>query len=126
MFYIRAVVRLEDAVTEVTKEEHKKMSRNNAQSYNKLKAGLKKNAKSYEVELGEYRTNPVASEDSFEDTESEGEETKKVPTGEGEDSDWGSDDEDEDDFSDDDEEYDFGDRGTENRRKFWELKPGQT
>lgn len=130
VFYIRALVRLEDVVNETTKEEHKKMSRNNAQSFNKLKAGLKKNGKSYETELAEFRTNPVASEDSFDEEDSEDEEAKAVPVGDDEDSDWGSDDEDEDDFSedDDDEDYDFGDRGTgtENRRKFWELKPGQT
>ena len=128
VFYIRALVRLEDCVLAVTKEENKKMNRNNAQSYNKLKAGLKKNAKTYETELAEFRANPVASEDSFDEDESEDEETKAAPAGEGEDSDWGSEDEDVDDFSedDDDEDYDFGDRGTENRRKFWELKPGQT
>jgi translation initiation factor 3 subunit C len=117
VFYIRAIVRLEDTVSVVTKEEQKKMGKNAATSFNKLRMGLKKNAKNYETELANFRANPVESE---EEVESDSEGDAKPVAGSDEESDW------DDDEDSDDEEIDRRTYDPNNPRKFWELKPGQT
>lgn len=77
VFYIRTLARLEDAVNNLNKEAQKKLSSNNAKSFNKLKANLKKHNKNYEEDINKFRDNPVESEESSE-SESESEEKPKA------------------------------------------------
>lgn len=149
VFYIRTLVRLEDAVAALSKENQKKLSTNNAKSYSKLRINLKKHNKAYEEQIAKFRNNPVESEESSDSEEvvQKKEENKpqvaKKSSKRKERKDE-SDEEDEEDQEDDDEEDDdddeewgegsesdeesdeVGDRSLDphNRRAFWTLKEG--
>jgi translation initiation factor 3 subunit C len=153
VFYVRTLVRLEDAVASVTKDQQKKFNSNNAKSFTKLKANLKKNNLAYKEEIDKFRANPVESEESSEEEEEESEEKpkakakssekqqKKPEKKESEDEDEDEDedeneDEDEDEDREDDDDWGEGSEEEEsseeeerpldpqNRRRFWELKEG--
>ena len=79
VFYIRTLVRLEDAVVNLTKEAQKKLSTNTAKSFTKLKLNLKKNNKAYEEQILKFRANPVDSEESSEYEEEEEKKPEKKP-----------------------------------------------
>lgn len=133
-FYVRSLVRLEDAVNNTSKDAIKKMSTHNNKSFTKLKLQLKKHNREYEENIKAFRANPVESEPSEEEAE-ESEESeeeqpkktkstkKKVEESEEEESDeeeWGSGDEEE---SEESEESDYErPSDPENRRRFWEIK----
>ena len=80
IFYTRTLVRLEDAVAALTKENQKKLSSNNAKSFNKLKSNLKKHNKLYEEQMIKFRANPIESEESSESEEEEEEKPKVEKT----------------------------------------------
>ena len=87
---IKNLVALEDCVLEVSADEKKKMNKNNAQAYTKLKQKLKKyfsetgdHENLYQVQIENYRKNPVedekdekaASEEESDDSGSSSEES---------------------------------------------------
>lgn len=112
IFCIRSLVRLDDSVQQVSREEEKKLNTNNKKSYSRLKQQLRKFLKDYEQELENFRANPVESEPS--DVEDEEDDDEEEGDEEDDDSDWGSGSESE---EDDDKGYD-----PNNRRSFWVIK----
>lgn len=108
VFFTRNLVRIEDAVSAITKDESKKMNVKNSKALNKLKQLIKKDFKAYEAEIEAYRKNPILSEES----EAESEEAEESSSEE----EWGSPSSSEV-ASEDEREYD-----PNNRRAYWELK----
>lgn len=149
VFYTRTLVRLEEAIANLTKEAQKKLSSTNAKSFIKLKAKLKKHNKIYEDEINKFRANPVESEESSEYEEEEPEakpakkSTKKITKKPEKDSDEDQESDDDDDENkeedeDDDSDNEWGegseedesddiearDTDPQNRRAFWTIKEG--
>eukprot|EP01113_Clastostelium_recurvatum_P043155 TRINITY_DN708_c0_g1_i7.p1 TRINITY_DN708_c0_g1~~TRINITY_DN708_c0_g1_i7.p1 ORF type:complete len:1073 (-),score=341.18 TRINITY_DN708_c0_g1_i7:156-3374(-) len=60
--YVKGLVMIEDAANKMNedKEKKKKMNSNNAKAMNSLLAKLKKNNKTYEAQMKDYRANPDA------------------------------------------------------------------
>jgi translation initiation factor 3 subunit C len=105
-FFTRNLVRIEDAVAAVSKDEAKKLNTKSSKALNKLKQLIKKDNKLYEAEIEAFRKNPVLSEESSEESEAAEESSSDE---------WGS--------GSDSEEAESDDvRDPNNRRAFWELK----
>jgi len=111
-FYLRAIIRLEDAVAAITTEAKKKMNSNNNRSFTKLKTQLKKQNQGIEDKLEAFRQNPVDSEESEEEKPAK----KAGKTQDEDDEDWEGEEEDDEDEV-DDRVYD-----PENPRAFWTIK----
>ena len=113
--YVRTLVRLEEEVASITREQQKRMNTNNSKSLNKLKSQLKKNNVNYEEDIKKFRENPVESEESQQE-ESDFSESEESEPSESEESESGS-----------ESESEEEERGEDpmTRRRFWMIKPGK-